>query len=115
MSSAGKIRSAASLIINCAKPKSNSNYNYEILLLKRSSNMKFAPNRYVFPGGAYEHEHDASRKWLDVFCKNHSVGNNDYRKYFSNLLLADRGIKRPTLFMEPYDPKKYIPPELSYS
>ncbi|XP_028410920.1 nucleoside diphosphate-linked moiety X motif 19-like isoform X2 [Dendronephthya gigantea] len=38
---------------------------YKLLMLQRSSNMKFMPNRYVFPGGVSEIT-DFSSEWMDL-------------------------------------------------
>jgi hypothetical protein len=76
--------------------------------------MKFAPNRYVFPGGVFEQEHDASIKWLDVFLKHAPERKNDVKQYFSNLLLSGPQIKRPNLFKQPYDQASCLPHEISY-
>jgi nucleoside diphosphate-linked moiety X motif protein 19 len=114
MTSTDKIRKAATLIINCASEKNASYYNYKTMLLKRSSNMKFAPNRYVFPGGAYEHDQDASLKWLDVFFKHQPESQRDKQKFFSTFMLSSKQAKRPNAFKEVYDSKSYLPPEISY-
>lgn len=49
-------------------------YDYDILMLKRSSKSKFMPKLYVFPGGA-AHDVDFSKEWLDVFkgCQRDSL------------------------------------------
>lgn len=41
-------------------------FDYDVLLLKRSSKSGFLPNAYVFPGGIVEPS-DFSSEWLDVF------------------------------------------------
>nr|XP_033787783.1 nucleoside diphosphate-linked moiety X motif 19-like [Geotrypetes seraphini] len=41
-------------------------FDYEVLLLQRSSKSGFMPNTYVFPGGLVE-DSDFSSEWLDVF------------------------------------------------
>lgn len=43
-----------------------SRFDYDVLLLKRSSKSGFMPNAYVFPGGKV-HSSDFSSEWLDVF------------------------------------------------
>lgn len=43
-----------------------SSFDYNILLLKRSSKSGFMPNAYVFPGGLVDPS-DFSSDWLDVF------------------------------------------------
>uniref|UniRef100_A0A8C2WS52 Acyl-coenzyme A diphosphatase NUDT19 n=1 Tax=Cyclopterus lumpus TaxID=8103 RepID=A0A8C2WS52_CYCLU len=41
-------------------------FDYDVLLLKRSSTSAFMPNAYVFPGGMV-HSSDFSSEWLDIF------------------------------------------------
>ncbi|XP_068451514.1 acyl-coenzyme A diphosphatase NUDT19 isoform X2 [Clinocottus analis] len=41
-------------------------FDYDVLLLKRSSKSTFMPNAYVFPGGMV-HSSDFSSEWLDIF------------------------------------------------
>ncbi|XP_051918869.1 nucleoside diphosphate-linked moiety X motif 19 [Hippocampus zosterae] len=41
-------------------------FDYDVLLLKRSSKSGFMPNAYVFPGGLVDPS-DFSSEWLDVF------------------------------------------------
>ncbi|XP_060066172.1 acyl-coenzyme A diphosphatase NUDT19-like [Ylistrum balloti] len=41
-------------------------YDYDILMLKRSSKSKFMPKLYVFPGGVAQ-DVDFSKEWIDVF------------------------------------------------
>lgn len=116
------IRNAATLII-CSKINNASSlsdsYNYKVILLKRSSGMKVASNRMVFPGGAYE-KSDESLKWLKVFFKNHNLNNgnsseNLVKTYFANILFTNNhNINRPNLFMNNYDKNKQLPPEISY-
>lgn len=43
-----------------------SRFDYDVLLLKRSSKSGFMPNAYVFPGGMVDSS-DFSSEWLDVF------------------------------------------------
>ncbi|OWF53501.1 nucleoside diphosphate-linked moiety X motif 19-like [Mizuhopecten yessoensis] len=49
-------------IEKCTRKK----YDYDILMLKRSSKSKFMPKLYVFPGGA-AHDVDFSKEWVSVF------------------------------------------------
>ncbi|KAJ7999354.1 hypothetical protein DPEC_G00193530 [Dallia pectoralis] len=55
---------------NPVKPDSNlpdkSDFDYDVLLLKRSGTSGFMPNAYVFPGGVVEAS-DFSSEWMDVF------------------------------------------------
>ena len=41
-------------------------FNYEILMLRRSTKSTFMPNLYVFPGGTADNA-DFSSEWLDIF------------------------------------------------
>ncbi|KAG7237854.1 hypothetical protein INR49_031748, partial [Caranx melampygus] len=41
-------------------------FDYQVLLLKRSSKSGFMPNAYVFPGGMVDSS-DFSSEWLDIF------------------------------------------------
>lgn len=41
-------------------------FDYDVLLLKRSSKSGFMPNAYVFPGGMVDSS-DFSNEWLDIF------------------------------------------------
>ncbi|XP_062243786.1 nucleoside diphosphate-linked moiety X motif 19 [Platichthys flesus] len=41
-------------------------FDYDVLLLKRSSKSGFMPNAYVFPGGKVDSS-DFSSEWLDIF------------------------------------------------
>ncbi|XP_045910907.1 nucleoside diphosphate-linked moiety X motif 19 [Micropterus dolomieu] len=41
-------------------------FDYDVLLLKRSSKSGFMPNAYVFPGGMVDSS-DFSSEWLDIF------------------------------------------------
>ncbi|GAA6217691.1 nucleoside diphosphate-linked moiety X motif 19 [Lates japonicus] len=43
-----------------------SSFDYDVLLLKRSSKSRFMPNAYVFPGGLVDSS-DFSSEWLDIF------------------------------------------------
>uniref|UniRef100_A0A1A8SAY9 Acyl-coenzyme A diphosphatase NUDT19 n=1 Tax=Nothobranchius rachovii TaxID=451742 RepID=A0A1A8SAY9_9TELE len=46
-------------------PPHRSGFNYDVLLLKRSSKSGFMPNAYVFPGGMVDSS-DFSSDWLDI-------------------------------------------------
>lgn len=47
-------------------PPHTSSFDYNVLLLKRSSKSGFMPNAYVFPGGLVDSS-DFSSEWLDIF------------------------------------------------
>jgi nucleoside diphosphate-linked moiety X motif protein 19 len=88
---ASKIRTAATLM-TCVRVKESTQrtFDYNVLLLKRSKNMKFASSNYVFPGGKFDSS-DVSLKWLDVFFKN-----ENRNEYFKNLIF--KNINRPNVF-----------------
>lgn len=44
----------------------NPRFDYDILMLQRSSKSGFMPNAYVFPGGVVDSS-DFSSEWLDIF------------------------------------------------
>lgn len=44
----------------------HSDYNYKLLMLKRSAKSGFMPGTYVFPGGKIE-KADGSRNWLNLY------------------------------------------------
>ncbi|KAK5579587.1 hypothetical protein RB653_009271 [Dictyostelium firmibasis] len=44
------------------------NYDYRVMMVKRSNNIKFFPSAHVFPGGAVD-EHDNSLEWENVIEK----------------------------------------------
>lgn len=62
-----QVKKAATLIISSALQNHLNKYNYKIMLLKRNSRMKAAPNFHVYPGGKYDEAIDESLIWLDVF------------------------------------------------
>ncbi|KAI3377768.1 hypothetical protein L3Q82_008909 [Scortum barcoo] len=62
-------KEAATLILAAGKRLGSdtlSRFDYDVLLLKRSSKSGFMPNAYVFPGGMVDSS-DFSSEWLDVF------------------------------------------------
>ncbi|XP_034044220.1 nucleoside diphosphate-linked moiety X motif 19 [Thalassophryne amazonica] len=56
----------AATVILAAGHRLRSSFDYDVLLLKRSSKSGFLPNAYVFPGGLLDSS-DFSNEWLDVF------------------------------------------------
>jgi len=58
-------REAATLILTSRVPTLN-HFDYQVLMLQRSSKSKFMPNAFVFPGGVIAKE-DFSRDWLELF------------------------------------------------
>ena len=104
-----KISTAASLI-TCCKINNAINYDYKLMLLKRSKNMKAFSSNYVFPGGKFD-KSDESLKWLDVFKKSNSLANNtnDFIK-----ALIFKNVNRPNVYLNQVDLAKQLPPEVSY-
>jgi len=71
-------RDAASLILTARTKQKPTNmlngdwsniFDYQVLMLKRSSKSKFMPNAYVFPGGVIS-KSDLSKDWVDFFHVN---------------------------------------------
>ncbi|XP_033754942.1 nucleoside diphosphate-linked moiety X motif 19-like [Pecten maximus] len=85
--------------------KSIRKYDYDILMLKRSSRSKFMPKLYVFPGGA-AHDVDFSKEWIDVFrnCQIDSL-----------LEFVKLGGAGPSMFSRRRSPEfEHIPSELAF-
>lgn len=84
------------------------NYNYKILMLKRSTKSKFMPNVYVFPGGIAENA-DFSAEWLNLFRK---FGDSENRDLLKSLTQAGEG---PLMFSRQRSPEfEHIPSELAF-
>jgi nucleoside diphosphate-linked moiety X motif protein 19 len=73
-----KLKQASTLIITCALKNSTQkfNYDYKIMLLKRSNKMRVAPSHHVFPGGAFD-SNDESINWLSVLLKKSNPNERD--------------------------------------
>lgn len=117
MSTAIKIRSAATLITCCRINRQISNgddvakSDYNVLLLKRSKNMKSFSSNHVFPGGKFD-ESDASPKWLKVFSKSQIRYDHLKELIFEN-------VNRPSVYSslassKNIDLNKQLPLEISY-
>lgn len=65
---------AGSPAVGSAHLTHRSCFDYDILLLKRSSKSGFMPNAYVFPGGMVDSS-DFSSEWLDIFTSFRSSPN----------------------------------------
>lgn len=62
-------RESASLLLLSKSPaKSPAAFNYDVLVMKRSTASKFMPNAIVFPGGVIERT-DCTPKWLDLYSE----------------------------------------------
>lgn len=85
-----------------------SQYNYKMLMLKRSTKSKFMPNVYVFPGGIAE-DADFSAEWLDLYKK---FGESESKELLKYLTSAGTG---PPMFSRTRDQEfQHIPSELAF-
>ncbi|XP_061188423.1 acyl-coenzyme A diphosphatase NUDT19-like [Saccostrea echinata] len=85
-----------------------SEYNYKILMLKRSSKSKFMPDVYVFPGGIAE-DADFSTEWLDLYKK---FGVSESQELLKSLTVSGEG---PPMFSRRRNPEyEQIPSELAF-
>jgi len=82
--------------------------------------MKFAPDRHVFPGGAFDLS-DESPQWQQVFSQAASYSTKkSIHENFSDVCLTKfnpNNIKRPNRFLSKQldaDSSKTLPPEISY-
>lgn len=62
------MKRAATLILACGSGVT-SNFDYNIMLLKRSAQMRVLASHHVFPGGKCDDGVDDSTSWLDVIDK----------------------------------------------
>eukprot|EP00099_Drosophila_melanogaster_P007904 NP_001260584.1 uncharacterized protein Dmel_CG18094, isoform B [Drosophila melanogaster] len=62
----GTYRPSASLIV-AAKEDSLEDYDYRLLLIKRTEKTSYALNHCVFPGGVFDPIEDQSAKWITFF------------------------------------------------
>lgn len=60
------MKKASTLIISSVLETRLNNFDYNVILLKRSKNMRAWPGVHVFPGGKIDNL-DKSTKWLNVF------------------------------------------------
>lgn len=74
-------KESASLIILAKNTKPSTDFNYEILVFRRSSKASFMPSSIVFPGGQTE-KADETRDWLALY---------------KNLGVSDKRIKQLSL------------------
>nr|XP_022338054.1 nucleoside diphosphate-linked moiety X motif 19-like isoform X2 [Crassostrea virginica] len=85
-----------------------SQYNYKMLMLKRSTKSKFMPNMYVFPGGIAE-DADFSAEWLDLYRK---FGESESGELLRQLTAVGPG---PPMFSRTRSPEfEQIPSELAF-
>ena len=61
------IKKSSTLIILSSIENKVDRFDYKVLLLKRSKNMRVLPGFHAFPGGKLDENADASPKWLEVF------------------------------------------------
>ena len=100
------IKKASSLIIASPASKNTDLFDYRVLLLKRSKNLKSWPGLYVFPGGKLDDKIDESPEWLNIFLYNRS-NHNLVNKYFS-------GFINKSTFGKMTDSNRQLPAELTY-
>jgi nucleoside diphosphate-linked moiety X motif protein 19 len=82
-------------------------FNYEVLMLKRSTKSKFMPSLHVFPGGMAS-DADFSDEWLDVFGRSRAAVDN-------LATLAKRGGCGPPMFSRTRDNiHSSIPSEIAF-
>ncbi|XP_016962273.1 acyl-coenzyme A diphosphatase NUDT19 [Drosophila biarmipes] len=62
----GSYRPSASLIL-AAREDSLKDYDYRLLLIKRTEGTSYALNHCVFPGGVFDPKEDESPKWITYF------------------------------------------------
>lgn len=85
-----------------------SQHNYKMLMLKRSTKSKFMPNVYVFPGGIAE-DADFSAEWLDLYRK---FGESESKELLKYLTSAGTG---PPMFSRTRAQEfQHIPSELAF-
>ena len=106
MSVKGGFWREAATIILAAKCKPPSNFNYKILMLKRSQRSKFLPETQVFPGGAISNA-DFDPRWHDLFKKVTGQGLFNAGPYFT-----DR--KYQTEMFRVERPKSLLPAQIAF-
>ncbi|XP_017050538.1 nucleoside diphosphate-linked moiety X motif 19 [Drosophila ficusphila] len=74
----GSYRPSASLIL-AAKEDSLRDYDYRLLLIKRTERTSYALNHCVFPGGVFDSQEDESPEWIKYF-KSFGVTDEHLRK-----------------------------------
>ncbi|ELT87307.1 hypothetical protein CAPTEDRAFT_220053 [Capitella teleta] len=62
-------RNASTIILAAPSGVASCALNYDVLMLKRSSNSSFFPSAYVFPGGRVSRD-DYSEKWRNLYATN---------------------------------------------
>lgn len=62
------IKKASTLIISSALETRLNQFDYNVLLLQRSKNMRSWPGVHVFPGGKLDENIDNNSKWFEVLC-----------------------------------------------
>lgn len=125
------IKKSASLIISSAlenqynkiKPINTISlqYDYKIMLLKRTEKMRVAPNYHVYPGGKYDKSIDECLNWLEVFFNDKQLNQikSDpqlLRKRFFNNIINQRsmGSLITKLSSQQNDTKLSLPYEISF-
>ena len=106
MSLKGGFWREAATVILAAKYKPTSNFNYKVLMLKRSQKSKFLPERIVFPGGVISHA-DFDPRWHDLFKKVTGQG-----LFNPGSLFVDRNYKTEMFHVE--RPQSLLPPQIAF-
>lgn len=108
------IKKASTLIISNALETRVNNFDYNIILLKRSEKMRAWPGALVFPGGKFDDSIDNSENWLKVFFNaeqfsiiqsNPGSLKNQFQGLFNNSLFGQNNfeIKRKLKMIIPYE------------
>ncbi|XP_031835962.1 acyl-coenzyme A diphosphatase NUDT19 isoform X2 [Nomia melanderi] len=91
-------KESASLILAARRAQqyirqsSPTNYNYDLLSLKRHRNSNFMPSAYVFPGGVI-HPSDTDLKWQNLFSS-FGFDNNSFASLIPNAATRPQIFKR---------------------
>ncbi|XP_016975949.2 nucleoside diphosphate-linked moiety X motif 19 [Drosophila rhopaloa] len=78
----GSYRPSASLIL-AAKDDTLKEYDYRLLLIKRTEATSYALNHCVFPGGVFDPREDESPEWITYF-KSFGVTDDQFKKLSHN-------------------------------
>ncbi len=95
-------KDAATVLLASKSPSPKQGFDYEMLLMQRSSKSKFMPNAVVFPGGICD-KSDFSTKWLQLFSA---------QKEETSKLTVSK--PRPQLFHDPEYKEEGLHPELGF-
>ncbi|KAL5021312.1 hypothetical protein ScPMuIL_000467 [Solemya velum] len=88
-------------------------FNYRILMLKRSTKSKFMPSYSVFPGGM-AHESDFSSNWIGIFNSNDKLKEMSLSLDFLGHITEHEGPAVPMFTRERDERFSVIPSELAF-